>query len=390
VIHGISGKPGGGKSYEAVVSHIIPVVTKDKRKVITNLPLNIDRFCSVYGEFCRDLIVVVDGQFHNYGGERPFSKKDHYLQYQDWENEKGQKVYFFIDECHLAMPSSGTEKELTEFFSMHRHYGFDIMLITQNFRKVNRDIKDMVVNHYRAIKKSMMGQDNKYILKVHDGAASSNQSVVATHERVYEKKYFSFYQSHTKSKSSVDEATSNDIELWYKHWTIKASIVFFVFAAFILSTKISSMTNDDIQETKSSTLSKKDIEPALNNSLDKPVPKKNKSDSQIRYENMIKKSKDFHPYYKVDLSVSGSATYTDNGSLVKVVYFSAAQNGQHIFTLKSHDLLMAGYNLQILSDCAVYITYFDYADYLTCNKPTQSVSLGGETVPSLSDNNLTN
>jgi zona occludens toxin len=235
-----------------------------------------------------------------------------------------------------------------------------------------------------------MGQDNKYILKVHDGAASSNQSVVATHERVYEKKYFSFYKSHTKSDSSVDEATSNDIEVWYKHWTIKASIVFFVFAAFILSTKISSMTNDDTQEVKSSTLSKKDIEPSLNNSLDKPVPQKNKSDSQIHYENMIKKSKDFHPYYKVDLSVSGSATYTDNGSLVKVVYFSAAQNGQHIFTLKSHDLLMAGYNLQILSDCAVYITYFDYADYLTCNKPTQSVSLGGETVPSLSDNNLTN
>jgi zona occludens toxin len=395
MIHGISGKPGGGKSYEAVVNHIIPIVTRDKRKVVTNLPLNIDRFCSVYGEFCRDLIVVVDGQFHNYGGERPFSKKDHYLQYENWENEKGQKVYFFIDECHLAMPSSGTEKELAEFFSMHRHYGFDIMLITQNFRKVNRDIKDMIVNHYRAIKKSMMGQDDKYILKVHDGAVSSNQSVVATHEREYEKKYFSFYQSHTKSESSVDEATSNDIELWYKHWSIKASIVFFISGFFILGSKVSSMNEDDevvelkpVTPTSSSLAENVPVPVSTNQLVSKSAKEKPRTESQIHYENMIKKSKDFHPYYKVDLSVSGSATYTDNGSLVKVVYFSAAQNGQHIFTLKSHDLLMAGYELQILSDCAVYITYYDYADYLTCNKPTQSVSLGGQSLPTPDSNNL--
>ena len=116
MINGIQGKPGGGKTYEAVVNHIIPVVTKDKRKVVTNLPLNIEHFCNVYGEYCRDLIEVIDGQFHNYGGERPFSKKDHYLQYEDWVNEKGQKVYFFIDECHLAMGVGATEKELKEFF----------------------------------------------------------------------------------------------------------------------------------------------------------------------------------------------------------------------------------------------------------------------------------
>ena len=102
MLNGISGKPGGGKSYEAVVTHIIKVITVEKRKVVTNLPLNIEHFCNVYGEFCRDLIVVVDGQFHNYGGERPFAKKEHYLQYEDWKNEKGQKVYFFIDSSTLT------------------------------------------------------------------------------------------------------------------------------------------------------------------------------------------------------------------------------------------------------------------------------------------------
>lgn len=382
MIHGISGKPGGGKSYEAVVSHILPIVTKDKRKVVTNLPLNIDRFCAVYGEFCRDLIEVVDGQFHNYGGERPFSKKDHYLQYENWENEKGQKVYFFIDECHLAMPTQGTEKELTEFFSMHRHYGFDIMLITQNFRKVNRDIKDMIVNHYRAIKKSMMGQDHKYILKVHDGASSSNSSVVATHEREYQKKYFAFYQSHTKSKSSVDEATSNDIAKWYSHWSIKLSVVFFIFAGFLLSTALSG------QDKKVKSKPKLQTKTIVNATEQggavqplrsvPPVAPIIKTKQQIEYEQMVADSKSFHPFYKVKLSISGYAEYIDFNRQVSTHYFSASQNGQHVFGIKTRDLLLAGYDVKVFSECSVRIKYFDFVDYLTCNAPTQSVAIGGE------------
>ncbi len=394
MLHGISGKPGGGKSYEAVVSHIIPVVTKDKRLVVTNLPLDIDQFCAVYGEYCRELIIVVDGGFHDYGGLRPFSEASHYLRHSAWSNEKGQKAYFFIDECHLAMGQQGTQKELVEFFSMHRHYGFDIMLITQNFRKVNRDIKDMIVNHYRAIKKSMMGQDDRYILKVHDGANNTNSSVVATHERIYEKKYFSFYQSHTKSNSAVDEATSNDIEKWYKHWSIKASIVFFAFGAFIISTKFTGNDKKPKKQTKKTVIEKtvnqkdsnalpvdNDNQLLIPNSEIKPKKQtyqKQKSLQQLQHEEMIAKSSTYHPFYKMTLSVSGSADYTDNGNKVNVTYFSAAQNGQHVFTLKSSDLLKAGYQLQILGDCAVAITYYEYSEYLTCNTPSQHVTLGDE------------
>jgi zona occludens toxin len=386
MLNGISGKPGGGKSYEAVVTHIIKVITVNKRKVVTNLPLNIEHFCSVYGEYCRDLIVVVDGQFHNYGGERPFSKKEHYLQYEDWANEKGQKVYFFIDECHLAMPMQGTDKALCEFYSMHRHYGFDMMLITQNFRKVNRDIRDMIQNHYRAIKKSMMGQDDKYILKIHDGASSSKASEVATHERTYEKKYFAFYQSHTKSDVSVDESKSADIKTWYSHWSIKASVCFFVFAIFIFSKAFSDMSE------KPTPKSFGELEPTIekpvdsNNkgsfdelspkpSLKKQSPKKPLTERDNEYFEMVAKSKKYHPYYKVSLSISGYAEYKEDGRQTKTVYFSANQNGQHVFTLKSIDLLLAGYDVRVLTACAVRIKYLDYEDFITCDAPRQGMGV---------------
>jgi zona occludens toxin len=41
VINLLLGAPGGGKSYEATVYHIIPALEKG-RKVITNLPLNLE------------------------------------------------------------------------------------------------------------------------------------------------------------------------------------------------------------------------------------------------------------------------------------------------------------------------------------------------------------
>lgn len=383
MINGISGKPGGGKSYEAVVTHIIKVVTVDRRKVVTNLPLQVDAFCSVYGDYCRDLIDIVDGEFHNYGGERPFSKKDHYLQYEEWQNEKGQKTYFFIDECHLAMPMQGTEKELKEFFSMHRHYGFDIMLITQNFRKVDRDIRDMVQNHYRCIKKSMLGQDNKYILKVHDGASSSNQSVVATHDREYEQKYFKFYQSHTKSNQSVVEATSNDVQIWWKHWSIKASVVFFLFGAFILTKAFSDKPekkqySDDVQQQLEK-VAPEIVEP--NSSVDVNSKNKSKPEKQRKltvreeeYEQMLAESKAYHPFYKVSLHVKGFSEDVN----YKLYYFSASQNGQHVFTISSKDLMLAGYEVRAFSDCAVQIKYHDYKDFLTCDSPTQEVNMSGD------------
>ena len=46
MINLLLGAPGGGKSYEAVVYHILPALEKG-RKVITNLPLNIERIAAI-------------------------------------------------------------------------------------------------------------------------------------------------------------------------------------------------------------------------------------------------------------------------------------------------------------------------------------------------------
>ena len=397
MINGIQGKPGGGKSYEAVVTHIIPTITKDRRKVVTNLPLNVDVFCEVYGEYCRDLIEIVDGEFHNYGGQRPFSKKDHFLQYEGWQNPQGQKVYFFIDECHLAMPTQGTEKELTEFFSMHRHYGFDIMLITQNFRKVNKDIKDMIQMSYRCIKKSHMGQDDKYILKVHDGVGTTNASVYRTDERKYESRYFRFYTSHTKNNKSVQEATSKDVKKWYNNWTTWGAIACIPIGLLVVIGALSSgeslsetakrtnenqgivhNQNNQPSQAENTSISGKVVPSSSNintGQLQSSVPsqnyRQNNKPNPIKEES--KSVDETHPFYKVALHIAGWAEYTDRGKILKNYYLSASQNGQHIFDLSLRDLALSGYSVIVRSGCMIEISYKKFHDFITCDAPTVEV-----------------
>jgi zona occludens toxin len=92
MINAIFGRPGGGKSYEAVKYIILPSILKDKRKVVTNIPVQLDYIEKVHGDEAADLVTVVEGAFSEFGEVRPFAHPQDYLQYKDWRNEKGQGV----------------------------------------------------------------------------------------------------------------------------------------------------------------------------------------------------------------------------------------------------------------------------------------------------------
>ncbi|MDW3115591.1 zonular occludens toxin domain-containing protein, partial [Vibrio sp. 1727] len=215
MIYAIAGRPGGGKTYEAVAYHIIPAI-KEGRKVITNITLNVDWFVKIFGEDARDLIKIVDGRLTDFGStSRPFSQIEDYS--DEWRNEKGQGPLYIVDEAHMSLPSRGLPAAILEWFSIHRHYGVDIILLTQNIRKVHRDIKDMIEVTYRCTKNTAMGSSNSYTKKVQDGC---NGEVVNTSIRSYKSEYFPFYKSHSQSNKHVQEAQAKDIRPFWKRWPV--------------------------------------------------------------------------------------------------------------------------------------------------------------------------
>ncbi len=380
MINGLSGRPGSGKSYEAVIRHIMPALIK-QRKVVTNIPLNIEWFCSVVGEHCRDLIVQIDGGFHNYGGKRYFSDAEHFLRYQDWRNEDNQGVFFVVDECHLVMPRASrsdgvyTQQELKEYLSMHRHYGHDILLLSQNFRKVDRDVVDMIQNCYYTIKKSFLGQDDKYICKVADGVS---RNIVATHEREYEKKYFAAYQSHTKSEGAVTEAKTVDIKPWWQNKFFGMSAALFVVLVIMLG-----VLSNSIEESE-----KRKAEVAARNSLSKssqqPVATVTDQAANVVTQPGAKtvtqapapesKTKK-HPLDGLQLHLTATAEdWTRQGRYQKIIYVAVSRNGQMLKEITVADLALAGYQWTVLNDCMLELKYNDvYQDWIFCDSPSQEV-----------------
>jgi zona occludens toxin len=379
-INGISGRPGSGKSYEAVIRHILPAL-KDGRMVVTNIPLNVEWFCQFIGEHCRDLIVQIDGGFHNYGGKRYFSDAEHFLRYQEWRNEKNQGVYFIVDECHLPMPRTAgsgddrvsTQKELKEYLSMHRHYGHDILLLTQNFRKVDRDVVDMVQTCYFTTKLSFLGKDDEYVCKVADGVS---RNIVTTHHREYEQKYFGAYKSHTKSEGSVQEAETVDIPAWYQRWYNIGAIVMGVLFVLLL---MKGFSGDDPKPTPKKPQQVPQTALAQNSpaavagqqKLSQQASAAKSDEKQPAPESDTKK----HPYRGLQMHIVGN--YSDMnqyGKLTKIIWISLSRNGQVLTEITHADLALAGYQFSVLNDCLIDLHYEDYQNYVFCDSPTQSVT----------------
>lgn len=366
MINAIVGRPRSGKSYEAVAFHIIPAV-KSGRKVITNIPLNLSHFAAVYGDECLALIDVRAFDFAAYGDLRPFSTVAEYM--DDWRNDKGQGPLYVIDEAHLCLPRVRTPVAVTEWYSMHGHYGVDIILLTQNIRKVDRDIQDMCELVYYCGKLTALGLEDRYSRKVRGGVSGE---VLNEETRTYNASYFPFYKSHTQSKDAVVEASAQDVKPIWHHWTFKGAALMFSIAVLLACWGL--FGGDDpepvpvVQQAPDAKLIWEDLSssPGSSNVIGSPV-----AIEELKPE--LPASKKPHPYSAVELYVAAVI----RNSSKKIALFRAAQNGQEVFQLTASALVDAGYTVEIVSDCLVHLSYNEYQDYITCNLPKVGPRIGG-------------
>lgn len=381
MIYLIVGRPRSGKSYEAVKYHVIPSL-KSGRKVITNLPLDIEHITKIHGAECASLVDVVSFDYSDFNSNAvtfPFSKPEHYS--DEWRNDKGVGPLYVIDEAHFSLPKGGTHSSVKKYFTMHGHYGVDILLMTQHQRQLDTDILNLVEVVYRTIKNTALGSTKTYTKKVQDG---NRGAVVNTEQRRYDSAVFPYYKSHTQSSGDVLEREASDIKPIWKHWSIYLAIPCFLFVAYQVFTK-------DVNPFKAP--EKAVVEDLPVKVLEPPVVSDVKFKSGVKTSSLGGSDVDYkkpnsestlddqltkgvkHPFYRVQLHVSGFADIGTRQHPKRLVYFSASRNGNVLFELQLRDLLLAGYDVSVLGECLVHLNYGSYKDFLTCDTPTIGVDI---------------
>lgn len=386
MINLLVGPPGGGKSYEAVVEHVLKAVMSG-RLVVTNLPLNVDQFDAVCPGSA-SLVVVLEPT-----KAQPVRFADISDWGHTWRGEGGIGPLYVVDECHVPLPRArvgraGTSLEVELWFSMHRHEGADVLLMTQSYGKVSADIIALVQVMYRVRKNVALGSNKSYTRTVMDGPRGG---VVAKSVRRYKAQYFPLYRSHTRSNSAVAEAAASDVRPLWRHPALIAGVVmiagglFFALrnSPFSHHVKTPPVPPSSISAVQAAYLADKKAHKAPPKPKTPPIPDHPLKGFGVHIVGYLLPSPD-QSYSSGELSGSSNASahfapvtvsVSKRGPVpvVPVYQFAVSQNGQIVFYESERQLQDAGYIVTPLSDCMVRLTWKKFSFYSVCDLPRLSV-----------------
>lgn len=161
-----SGTPGSGKSFHATQK--IYYLLRAKKRVISNYDINLDACrqnflqywasklfrCKIkgtkhLGEFCYKSNAEL-----TVGFLKEYARKNH-------NRRKEGQTTVVIDECGIIFnPRTFRQSdrlEWIEFFSLHRHYGYNFILISQTDRMLDRQIRGFLEYEHRHRKVNNFG-----------------------------------------------------------------------------------------------------------------------------------------------------------------------------------------------------------------------------------------
>lgn len=356
MINGLVGSPGSGKTYEAVVYHVLPAV-QEGRKVRTNLPLNLEEF----ERRCPGASALIEILEPTALIHRRFVQVEDYL--DPWRHpESNQGPLLVIDEAHHIFRGK-VSPDLLSYFAVHRHHGVDILLVTQTWRQVHAEVRDMVQLNYRVRKATALGSSKSYIRKVQDGIRGdvTNQDI-----RRYDPKHYPLYKSHTLTNKAVLEAAAKDVRPFWRHWSVQLLvmvILFIIYAGFegwlnpfrvVPKVPPASPAPVSILPSPAASPSPPPSPPALDPALSAPPPA----------------PKPVEPFAGHGLHIDGAMAVNDT----PIYRILVSQAGQVVAHIRMSDLRDAGYIVIPRGRCVLELIFEGVRRFAVCDAPKVSIS----------------
>lgn len=278
------GTPGSGKSYDAVKKILDNL--KRGRKVYTNIDGMGD---SAKREYIikllgfDDLALSINFKYFDRNDEKLFNFWEHMEQGSIMVLDEAQNYFGNRDW------QTDKNKAFCKWASTHRHYGYDVILITQDFEKIDSHVRTLVEWTYRYRKMNFFGSvvKNKYIVYAFAGEPSGKS--LSKHIRTYDHRVFFCYESYV-SKDIKELKIQSHINILKHPIFYAVPVMFLIFFFFfmksgfskgeiipgsyaaIAATKKHNIVSDKpaIARSKPVIIEYKDL---MNNNINKPIVK---------------------------------------------------------------------------------------------------------------------
>lgn len=422
MINLLEGVPGSGKSYEAVVFHLLPAL-QSGRKVITNLPLIMEAWQFLYPELVplielRRTSAPVLGKWDAEAANRGQSafvvgefngdatgKTDDGLPcqeapkgaalfgsvwdfYSTWRGNNNIGPLYVIDECHVSFPRitrrnpTGTPEQVIQWFKISRHFGADVLLMTQRMGALDEDIAGLAEFHVRVRKASFLGRPQNYVRKTFAGLRGGE---VSTEEREYKGQYFPLYKSHTQG-STVKEAAVQDVNPAYLKWR-KWSRIFFAAGALMscyVGYKIFFVESKLPKPGLQTAGTPKPAMPPLRQVLPQTAPVVATATAQD-----VSKAPEVPPKVPmgpdplenrmIHLTGCMEGFRIRDGVRVKerVCTMTVSQNGMVVFHITNSELEQVGFKFKYLGHCAAHVSWEGVMRAVVCDSPSIGMRVAG-------------
>jgi zona occludens toxin len=292
----VAGETGAGKTNYVMSKYVMPSV-KEGRTVYTNIrgvcPYTMGALEKIDFLGIDQLIVELDHTDTN--------KVQHFY---EWLPKNAVMV---VDEAQNYFGSRSwntrANKELIPFLTMNRHYGNDIVFITQDPSLIDAAIRTLANNTFYLSNLRLLGSPNKAKVRMYKGCDVSEENVLETVTYTHDKNAFEYYSSR------VDGAEEQKVK---KHIATNKKFVFImVFALLTIGWSVNSVVKNGFTGNKNK------VKQNVKNEKTIPVSKSgNSSDStnKITYLNCI--SMGDQTIYKL---VNGSDTIAPTGTFKKAL-----------------------------------------------------------------------
>jgi len=228
-INTYTGLQGSGKSYEVVISVIVPAIAAGRR-VVTNID-GVDQ-AKIY-EYLQAKSKGADpatfGAVVHVTNERILEPAFFFDQAKpdlDAIVQPGDIVA--IDEAWRFWPADGGKlsHEHMQFFRMHRHYthpvtglACDVALMIQDITGLHRSVKNVVEFSFRTTKHKMLGSAKRYRVEIFEGHRQLRTNAISRLQKDYRPEVFPLYKSYGGT-NGTEVAIDGRINVFKRWWLL--------------------------------------------------------------------------------------------------------------------------------------------------------------------------